>query len=423
MIVVDNENKIKFVDQYKVLKTVSISGYSNVYLVEDTNDNNKKYALKAIRNSNERIKLQNEINIYHKISNHKNILGLKKAFKSSKRSFLLFDYASNDLKNVVQKNGVMKEEEIFHVLKNLLSVLKFTHKSKIIHNDIKPANILVENKQYFLCDWGLSINSESAKTSNIDTDRGFIPPEMFYGNFDLKSDIYSLGCTLYYLCTGKKIFDINKDSLFSYVMYSHCFLHPDLEHISSDKLKFLISNMIEKKPEDRLSLAEIETIIDCKKTYDYTCRKNNHLPYMKKNSFELYDLLKNNQVLYAYNNLGFLYENYEKNRDINKARELYEEAAKKGLTTAMYNLGALSSSNDEETRDINKAFYWLTKASDNNHEKAQYSLGLLYEEGLGVEKDMSKAISLYKNSAYAGYKKAYTRLKELHKQKLNFKQG
>ena len=66
----------------------------------------------------------------------------------------------------------------------------------------------------------------------------------------------------------------------------------------------------------------------------------------------------------------------------------------------------------EKNRDINKAFYWLAKASGNNHEKAQYSLGLLYEEGLGVEKDISKTIDLYKNSAYAGYKKAYKRLKE-----------
>ena len=81
----------------------------------------------------------------------------------------------------------------------------------------------------------------------------------------------------------------------------------------------------------------------------------------------------------------------------------------------MYNLGVLYFSSSEISQDLHKAFFWFNQASLKHHVKAQYCLGLLYEEGLGVPKDIEKAHKLYKISAYAGYKKAYKRLKELHK--------
>jgi len=415
MILSDENNKIEYVGQYKIVKTLAVSGYSNVYLVEDTKDGNKKYALKAIRNSNERYKLQNEVETYKKIFNHDNILNLTKVFKVSKRWFLLFEHAQDDLKSRVTKEGTLSEDDIYLVLKDMIKVLKFTRNLKIIHNDIKPANILIKDNKYYLCDWGLASSDYKAETLTIDTDRGYIAPEMFTGTFDLRADIYSLGCTLYYLTIGKKIFDINKESSFAYIMYSHCFSRPNLDHIKSNKLKYLILSLMEKNPDKRLTLEEIEKILVSDESYTYDKSICNDESFKNKNSFELYEILKEKNILYAYNNLAYLYENYEHKKDINKALGLYEIAAKKGLANSMYNLGLLYFSSQEITQDLAKAFFWFNQASLKKHVKAQYCLALLYEEGLGIKKDMKKAHKLYKISAFAGYKKAYKRLKELHK--------
>jgi len=415
MIQSDENNKIEHVGQYKIIKTLAVSGYSNVYQVEDTKDGNKRYALKAIRNSNERYKLQNEIEIYKKIFNQENILNLTKVFKVSKRWFLLFEHAQDDLKNKVVSTGVLDEHEIFNVLRDMIKVLKFTRKLKIIHNDIKPANILIKENKYFLCDWGLSVSDYKAETLNIDTDRGYIAPEMFNGVYDIRADIYSLGCTLYYLAVGKKIFDIKKESSSAYIMYAHCFLNPKLEQIQSNKLKYLIHKLTEKNSDKRLTLEDIEKVLKSNETFQLEENENNHEYYQNKNSFELYELLKEKNVLYAYNNLAFLYESYEEKKDLNQALFLYETAAKKGLVNAMYNLGVLYFFSKDIPQDKQKAFFWFNQASLKHHVKAQYCLGLFYEEGLVVTQDMKKAHKLFKISAYAGYKKAYKKLKELHK--------
>jgi len=415
MIISDENNKIECVGQYKIIKTLAVSGYSNVYLVEDTKGDNKRYALKAIRNSNERFKLQNEVDTYKKIFNQDNILNLTKVFKIAKRWFLLFDHAQDDLKSKVKKDGTFSEDEIYLVLRDMLKVLKVTRNLKIIHNDIKPANILIKDNKYYLCDWGLASSDYKAETLNIDTDRGYIAPEMYQGSFDIRADIYSLGCTLYYLTIGKKIFDIDKESSLANIMYSHCFSIPNLEHIQSNKLKYLILKLTEKNPDKRLTIEGIEKVLDSKKDFIIDMKTDNDEEYKNKNSFELYELLKEKNILYSYHNLAYLYENYEHKKDLNKALSLYEYAAKKGLANAMYNLGVLYFFSKEITQDYTKAFFWFNQASLKKHVKAQYCLGLLYEEGLGVEKNIEKAHKLYKISAYAGYKKAYKRLKELHK--------
>jgi len=408
-----NKSK-KFIGQYQIVKTIAKGGYSKVYLVEDSQDSNKKYALKAIRDSSEKYKLQNEINIHKKMAQHDNIIRLEKIIKVSYNWFFLFEYANEgDLEKQILKDGMFDEDKVLSVAKDMVNVLKHIQHLNIIHNDIKPSNILSKEGRYYLCDWGIAVNSNASETLHIRSDEIYVAPEVFRGTFSNKCDIYSLGCTLYYLATGKKVYDVVEKCTYSYIMYAHCCLNIDLTEIKSKKLQYLISGMMIKNPKDRISLEDIENIIENKENFSQEYKKVDYSVYKNKDCFELYEEMVDKGILFAYNNLAYLLEIDKKRKDIKKAMHLYEIAARKGLTKAMYNLALCYFESKDIKKDDTNAFYWFRQAALKNHEKAQYHLAFFYEKGKVIEQDINKAIQLYKISALAGYKKSYIKLQNL----------
>jgi len=416
MTISESNNKTKYIGQYKIVSTLATSGYSNVYLVEDTKDLNKQYALKAIKDASEKYKIQNEINIHQKISAHKNVLKLEKIIKMSNHYFFLFEYSNeHDLEKQIEISGKFDEQKILKVAKDMICVLKYAHSLNIIHNDIKPSNILSKKDVYYLCDWGISVDKKTEETLHIRSDEIYVAPEVFSGHFGRNCDIYSLGCTLYYLAMGKKIYDIDDKCTYSYIMYAHCCLDVDVSKIKSEKLKYLILNMTKKNPEDRINLDDIQKVLTDKTSLVYNETSVDYETYKNKNCFELYDKLIKKNILFAYNNLAFLYEITKEKKDINKAMSLYQYAAKHGMAKAMYNLAMCYYNGEDIKKDDNNAFYWFRQASLKKHEKAQYYLATYYERGLVIKKDINKAAQLYKVSAYAGYRKSYDKLKYLQK--------
>ncbi|MEM8735148.1 MAG: serine/threonine-protein kinase, partial [Planctomycetota bacterium] len=92
------------------------------------------------------------------------------------------------------------------------SALDYAHQNGTLHRDIKPANLIIDTKGVvWILDFGLAKAGEHGLTSPgdiIGTIR-YMAPERFYGNADERSDIYSLGLTLYELATLQYAFDAN----------------------------------------------------------------------------------------------------------------------------------------------------------------------------------------------------------------------
>lgn len=416
MILKNEEGNILSVGQYNIIKTLAHSGFSKVYLVKDIRDNNKLYALKAIENPNNQSKIDNELEIFKRISNIEKVIQLRKVFQLSKFWFFLFDYAQGfDLSYKVYKNGKLKDKEILSIMKTLTKTLQEVHNQNIIHNDIKPENILIKDNDYYLCDWGISINKKETDTLYVSTDKSYIAPEIFSGKFDTRSDIYSLGATLYFLSTGEKIYKIEKDSSYSYIMYSHCILTCDISLIKSKKIRYLLSRMLEKNPNKRITLKEIEEVLNSKNdTFENIIwSKTDYNLYKTKSRYELYEELSNKHIPYAIYSLAYLYE-YDK-KDMNEALELYEKAANLGLIASMSNLAMCYFNNLKIPKDDLKAYYWFKQASNKGFPKAQYYLAYFYERGIITKKDMEIAIKLYKSSAYKGYEKAFDKIRRLKK--------
>ena len=237
-------NILKCVGDFKVLKTLAESEFSNIYLAENVNTH-KRYALKAIKNLNNKYRINNEVNIYKKVNTFDNVLKLYKVFKDEKKLFLVYELSSySDLQSIVKKEGKLDESTILKVLEDVLITLKQAHNKNIIHNNIKPENILLHNNKYCLTNWGLSKQNEQVKIIDIKLDDNYTAPETYKGFANKSSDIYSFGATLFYLATSSVTYAFDNKDDFSYKMYAHCKLDVDLSLIQSKKIKYIVSSIM-----------------------------------------------------------------------------------------------------------------------------------------------------------------------------------
>jgi len=125
--------------------------------------------------------------------------------------YLVMDFIEGeDLAQIVARNGPLSETQALAWINQVCDALEYLHSLQppIIHRDIKPQNIKVTpTGQVFLVDFGIAkVGGTSGQTlaGAVGVTRGFSPPEQHaMSGTDVRSDIYSLGATLYALLTGQ----------------------------------------------------------------------------------------------------------------------------------------------------------------------------------------------------------------------------
>ena len=144
---------------------------------------------------------------------HPNIIHIFDVFAENNTAYYVMEYIDGEsLSALVKSRGVLPESEAIGYIKQVAAALGSIHEQRIMHLDIKPANVMLrkEDGRAVLIDFGLSkqYDAEGNQTSStpVGISAGYAPMEQYQQGgvreFSPETDIYSLGATLYYLVTG-----------------------------------------------------------------------------------------------------------------------------------------------------------------------------------------------------------------------------
>lgn len=259
-----------FLGKHKLLKHLGTGGMSSVYLAEHvmlrrreavkvlppTKVDDSSYLDRFLREAQAAAKLE-----------HPNIIRTYDIGCEDKTYYIAMEYIEGrDLYQYVKDEGPLQYEVAAKYVCQAATGLAHAHEKGLVHRDVKPANLLVDPKGTVkLLDLGLA-RFESEQASSLTVSHGeeilgtadYIAPEQAINSHDVdaRADIYSLGCTLYYLLTGGPPFA--EGSLAQRLM-KHQLEQPrsilDIRPETPHDLVRICQKMMAKKREDRYQSA------------------------------------------------------------------------------------------------------------------------------------------------------------------------
>lgn len=231
-----------FRERYRIVKVLASGGFGVTYLAQDGGiPGSPLCVIKQLcpKVSNpmalERAKrrFRKEAKVLAKVGSHSQIPRLLDYFTINDGFYLVQEYiAGQVLTREVRRSGAYSEREVKQFLRELLPVLKFIHRCRIIHRDIKPPNIIrcADDGRLVLIDFGavrecLGDLGEGSSyqipiTQFVGTP-GFAPPEQQALRPTYASDIYALGMTCLFLFTGKTPVEFDSDPKTGAVLWAH----------------------------------------------------------------------------------------------------------------------------------------------------------------------------------------------------------
>jgi len=133
------------------------------------------------------------------------IVRYHQAWMEESTLYIQTELCDGNIKEVNEMGGLKKESSRFAFLRQMLLALELLHNNSLVHLDIKPENIFIKNGQFKLGDFGLANNLQCKQF--IEGDSRYMSMELLSEDHSnlTKSDIFSLGATLYEICLGRML--------------------------------------------------------------------------------------------------------------------------------------------------------------------------------------------------------------------------
>lgn len=254
------------VQNYRIEKKLGGGGMGVVYQAVDVNLD-RIVALKFLSNdlSNDpglierfRLEAKAQANL-----NHTNIATLYNFFNFDGNWVIVMEYVDGqNVEQLIQHNGMMRYEDAVPLFKQALLGVGFAHRSGIVHRDIKPANIMVNRHGIVkVMDFGIAKALSGSKLTRTGVAVGTVsymaPEQIRNQGVDIRSDIYSLGITLYQMLTAHLPFE--SDSEFQ-VQFDHVHTAPPPMSLHypyvPPGIEAAVLKALEKEPANRFRTVE-----------------------------------------------------------------------------------------------------------------------------------------------------------------------
>uniref|UniRef100_A0A8D2PD20 Serine/threonine-protein kinase PLK3 n=1 Tax=Zosterops lateralis melanops TaxID=1220523 RepID=A0A8D2PD20_ZOSLA len=237
-------------------------GFARCYEMTDLSSN-KTYAVKVIPHSrvakpHQREKITNEIEL-HRDLHHKHIVKFSHYFEDSESIYIFLEHCSRkSLAHIWKARHTLLEPEVRYYLKQIISGLKYLHLKGILHRDLKLGNFFInENMELKVGDFGLAACqdvSDQKKKTICGTPNYLAPEVLLRQGHGPESDVWSLGCVMYTLLCGNPPFETS-DLKETYRCIKQ--VEYTLPVFLSLPAKHLITGILRRNPQDRLTLDEI----------------------------------------------------------------------------------------------------------------------------------------------------------------------
>jgi serine/threonine protein kinase len=206
--------------------------------------------------------------------NHPNIVNIYDAGKVNRRHYFSMELLSGPSLNAyVDSKKFLQEKEALQIIRATARALGHAHSKSVIHRDVKPENIIFDaNMMPKLTDFGLVMHFDTDHMTL--TQEGmmvgtfhFVSPEQAEGRRDIdgRSDIYSLGATLYYTLTGHTVYSASSPQELVAKLMKGQYVSPQTynPHISSNTIKLLRKMLAVDREQRYQSMADVIKAIEC----------------------------------------------------------------------------------------------------------------------------------------------------------------
>lgn len=250
----------QFGPRYRIESLLGEGGMGKVYKAYDT-DLNRVVALKLVRPelANEPVsmeRLKQELILASRIS-QKNILRIHDLGDVNGVKFISMAYADGlDLQALIKRKGRLDVEQATNIARQLCRALEAAHHEGVIHRDLKPQNVLMDQQGVaYILDFGLASSAElgaSLAGELMGTPRYMSPEQAESLPLDHRSDLYALGLLIYEMVTGDLPFESNTVMQAMYQRVTQAPKNPKLLNPElPDYFCKIILKCLEKEPDKR----------------------------------------------------------------------------------------------------------------------------------------------------------------------------